>query len=303
MKRISCKELQRRQRGVALAFLLWMLAALSLMVAGVVSVSVTDVRATGLQLDQIKAEAAAVGAAHLALRDLLSARSEADFNPRSVFQRQYPLGESEVTVRAIPIGGFLSLNLAPAGLLHLLFEHVGQVAPGTAEALAGEIVAMRGGAVPDEEGESRFPAAVPAPFMVVEDLLRVSGMTRTVYDLVRSALHAQSGGVPGVDPLAAQGGALQALAHGDTALVDVVMKRRQEESIMDFAPPPGLSQDFLVTAGGGVYCLEIEVQVASGRRLRQRIWADMGGRTGTAPWRFTRVFPIEVANPATGTSQ
>ena len=100
----------------------------------------------------------------------------------------------------------------------------------------------------DEDAESRFPAAVPAPFMVVEDLLRVSGMTRTVYDRVRLALHAQSGGVPGVDPLAAQGGALQALANGDAALVDVVMNRRQEESIMDFAPPSGLSQEFLATA-------------------------------------------------------
>lgn len=289
------------QRGVALAFLLWMLAALSLMVAGVVSVSMSDVKATGLQLDQARAEAAAAGAAHLTMRDLLAAQAEAEFNPRLVFTREYAVGESVATVQAIPIGGFVGLNQAPAELLQLVLQYIGGASPGAAEALAGAVVAARESGLFADDG-APAEAGAPAPFMVVEDLLRVPGMTRTVYDRVRFALHAQVTGAPGIDPLAAQALVLQALAQGDSALVDVVLEQRQDASAIDFASPPGLNQEFITTGGGGAYCLEINVQVAGGRQLRQRIWADMGGRTGSAFWRFTRAFPVEAANAAVAKS-
>ena len=50
-----------KQRGVALAMLLWMLAALTLLVSGVVFQSRTDVQLTRLHLDQARAQAAAQG--------------------------------------------------------------------------------------------------------------------------------------------------------------------------------------------------------------------------------------------------
>ncbi|MDO8862526.1 type II secretion system protein GspK [Haliea sp. E1-2-M8] len=294
----------RRQRGVALAFILWMLAGLSLLVAGVVSLSLSDVKATGLQLDQARAEAAAAGAAHLALRDMRTAQAESGFNPRAVFTRQYRLGEAAVTVRALPIAGFVGLNQASAGLLQALFQYAGGLAAGDAEALAQSVLEQRSvqpglDQNPDDYAETESPA----PFMVVEDLLRVPGMTRSVYDRVRHAVHAQAAGGPGVDPLAAQAAVLQALAQGDPALVDFVLDRRQDDSPVDLVLPAGFNQEFMASGGSGMYSLEIDVRITEGRLLRQRIWVDMGGRSGVAPWRFTRVFPVETTTVAVGKSQ
>ncbi|MEQ9465301.1 MAG: type II secretion system protein GspK [Haliea sp.] len=289
---------------MALAFLLWMLAGLSLLVAGVVSLSLSDVRSTGLQLDQARAEAAAAGAAHLALRDMLNIQAENGFNSGAVFTRQYRLGEAAVTVRALPIAGFVGLNQAPEGLLQALFQYAGGLAAGDAEGLARRVLERRGGALQlDAFPGDRVASESPAPFMVVEDLLRVPGMTRSVYDRVRLAVHADPAGGPGVDPLAAQAAVLQALAHGDPALVDFVLDRRQDDSPGDLVLPAGFDQEFMVSGGGGVYCLEIDVRITEDRLLQQRIWVDMGGRTGGAPWRFTRVFPVATTATASGVGQ
>ena len=294
----------RGQRGVALAFLLWMLAGLSLLVAGVVSLSLGDVRATGLQLDQARAEAAATGAAHLALRDMRIAQAQGGANAGAVFTRQYRLGEAAVTVRALPIAGFVGLNQAPAGLLQILFQYAGGLAAADAEALAQRVVERRS-VQPglDQNRDDADGSEAPAPFMVVEDLLRVPGMSRSVYDRVRHAVHADAAGGPGVDPLAAQAAVLQALAQGDSALVDFVLDRRQDDSPVELVLPAGFNQEFMASGGSGVYSLEIDVRITEGRLLRQRIWVDMSGRSGVAPWRFTRVFPVETTTVPVGTSQ
>lgn len=294
----------RGQRGVALAFLLWMLAGLSLLVAGVVSLSLSDVRATGLQLDQARAEAAATGAAHLALRDMRTAQAQGGANAGAVFTRQYRLGEAAVTVRALPIAGFVGLNQAPAGLLQALFQYAGGLSAGAAEALAREVLERRVAQWELDAAAGGFGAnEMPAPIMVVEDLLRVPGMTRSVYDRVRYAVHADAAGGPGVDPLAAQAAVLQALAQGDSALVDFVLDRRQDDSPVELVLPAGFNQEFMASGGSGVYSLEIDVRITEGRLLRQRIWVDMGGRSGVAPWRFTRVFPVETTTAPVGKSQ
>ena len=294
----------RGQRGVALAFLLWMLASLSLLVAGVVSLSLSDVRATGLQLDQARAEAAATGAAHLALRDMRTAQAQGGANAGAVFTRQYRLGEAAVTVRALPIAGFVGLNQAPAGLLQALFQYAGGLSAGAAEALAREVLERRVAQWELDAAAGGFGAnEMPAPIMVVEDLLRVPGMTRSVYDRVRYAVHADAAGGPGVDPLAAQAAVLQALAQGDSALVDFVLDRRQDDSPVELVLPAGFNQEFMASGGSGVYSLEIDVRITEGRLLRQRIWVDMGGRSGVAPWRFTRVFPVETTTAPVGKSQ
>src|SRR5690606_36770016 len=109
----------QRQRGVALAMLLWMMAGLSLLVSGTIYVSRTDVQLTSFQLEQAQAQAAAIGAAHLLMRDMLSNQSQ-DQGPMQsldnsaavthLFSRQYQLGEQTAVATARPTTGFISLN-------------------------------------------------------------------------------------------------------------------------------------------------------------------------------------------------
>lgn len=279
----------RRQGGVALAYLLWMLAGLSLLVSGAMTLSLGDVRATALQLDQARARAVGTGAAHLLLRDLTQGSSKQGAEapePGALFIREYEIGGYRALARAIPVSGLVSLTGASAELLALLFEHAGGLSPGQALALGEAVVAWREGQETVSEEEA------PPGFQVVEDLLRVPGMTRSVYDRVRAAVHAQSGSAT-VDPQGAPRGVLSALAAGDEALVESLEARREPGADRSAELPPGLSGEHAApAAGGSAYSVEVDVTLGDDRVLRQRIWADTTSRSGVVPWRFNRVEPV-----------
>lgn len=286
------------QRGVALAMLLWMLAALSLLVSGVVYQARTDVQLTGLQRDQARAQAAATGVAHLLLRDLLLARNNGDYPGSAAFTVRYTLGGLAITARAIPVSGLIDLNQAPAELLADLFHYTGKLPRAAALQLAEAVVERRqpagleiGFDLSAEDHHADSQGAVP--LRVIEDLLRIPGMTRVVYDRVRTAIHTEPGGQPGVDPLAAPSGVLRTIAQGDDRLVDFIVDARQDGPADASQWPTGLNLEHLASGMSTAYCLEIDVQLDDGRVAQQRIWADMASAANGLPWRFTRVQPIE----------
>lgn len=286
---MACGLCVARQGGVALAYLLWMLAGLSLLVSGAMTLSLSDVRATALQLDQARVRAVGTGAAHLLLRDLtqgVSDSGELAPEPGALFVREYQIGDYRAVARAIPVAGLVSLKSASAELLALLFEHVGGLPSGQALALGEAVISWREGEETLGEGEA------PPGFQVVEDLLRVPGMTRSVYDRVRATVHAQSGSST-VDPLGAPRGVLTALAGGDEALVESLETRREPGADSAGELPSELSGDHSARAeGGNAYSVEVDVTLDDGRTLRQRIWADTTSRSGVVPWRFNRVEPV-----------
>lgn len=284
-----------RQRGVALAYLLWMLAALSLLVASVVTLSITDVRATSLHLDHARVRALGTGAAHLVMRDRERAALIEGHDPGAVFSRIYQLDGYNIEARVIPVTGLVSLNQAPADLLAEVLQILGGLPAGEAQQLGERIVAWRGGSTGSESEDY-----TPASFLVVEDLLRVPGMTRSVYDRVRHLVHAQSGGGPGLDPRAAPPELLRVLSGDDAAVVDFVLEARQDASAGQHSPDQGLNTDFLASGGASVYCLEIDVEMGDGRLLQQRIWVDMQARQRAVPWRFIRVQPVESVSSSHG---
>lgn len=289
------------QRGVALAYLLWMLAGLSLLVSGVMTLSLSDVRATALQLDQARAQAVGTGVAHLLLMDMqqgdvdaanTAMADEAPAVAGAMFVREYQLGGYRAVARAIPLSGLVSLKDAPVALLAMLFEHAGGASSSAAAALAEAVVTWR------EQSDAEAGEEIPGGFLVVEDLLRVPGMTRSVYDRVRSLIHVQSTGASGIDPLAAPPRMIAALAGGDPALTQDVLDRRGSAAGDRSALPPGLADEHVMAgAGGGGYCLEVDVHLDDGRVLQQRIWVDMTSRSGAVPWRFTRVEPVLAVSP------
>jgi len=276
----------RRQQGVALAYVLWMLAGLTLLVGSVITISVGDVRATGRQLDEARTRAAGVGAAHLLLKAMEGARASGDYDGRSVFLRSFSLGDYRLTGRVIPLAGLVALNAAPVEQLSPLFRHAGGLAAGPAERLAAAVVRWR------EDALQRAGGRGSLPFRVIEDLLRVPGMSRTVYDRVRRLVHAEAGAGGKLDPLAAPRGNLLALAGGDVARVDDFMAAREAGDA-----PRSLPQ---LSANGGrgggtsrIYCVEIDVQLPDGDVLQQRLWVDLGASRGSLPWRIERVEPVE----------
>lgn len=293
---MSCYCLSKRcqqQRGVALAMLMWMLAALSLLVSGMVYQSRSDVQLTRLHLDQASARAAATGAGHLLLRDMLQARSEGLYAGRAIFTGEYVLNELNISARAIPLSGLIDLNKASFGLLRDLFNYTGGLPEAESERLAESIVTRRAYAEPDED-----ELKVHAPFAVIEDLLRIPGMTRLVYDRISRSIHAEPGGQNGIDPFAAPPPVLRTIAHGDESMVDLVMDAQQSDPTSEAQLPTGLNQDYLVVRAANAYCMEIDVRREDGQVLQQRIWAVISTPVVGIRWQFTRLQPMEFIHNA-----
>ena len=284
----------QRQRGVALAMLLWMMAGLSLLVSGTIYVSRTDVQLTSFQLEQAKAQAAAIGAAHLLMRDMLSSQNQMQSPDgtapqTTLFSRQYQLGELTVVARARPASGFISLNAAPVALLADLFLYAGGLSQDDALLLAEQVEQWRNPTPPQDFAQPE-QQPMSGQFSVVEDLLRVPGMTRLVYDRVSPALTVV-GGSPGVNPAAAGPVALLALTRGDQELVDFIEESRQDER-----PEPGpetaaMEPSYLTQDSSPIYSVEIDVMTSANRVFHQRIWVETGSGAGL-PWRFIRVMPV-----------
>ena len=290
------RQVAGRQRGVALALLLWIVAALSLLVSGLTYLARTDVQLTALQRDQAQAQAAATGVGHLLLHELLLARAAGDYEGRGIFARSYQFNGLALVARAVPASGFVGLNMASGELLAGLFRHHGQLPPEQAQTLAAEVLAWRAQAlslgleqqaVPGPEAE-----AAGGPFQVVEDLLRVPGVSRALYDRVSPLVHAQAAGPAGVDPAAAPAALLRVLAIGDQAVADSLQESRQDMVSAGAAAYNGLVPEYLSEGGSSTYCLEIDVTMTDGRVFQQRIWVDTAAGAKGLPWRYTRVLPI-----------
>jgi general secretion pathway protein K len=193
---------RRRSEGLVLVAVLWIVAAVTVVVVGMVR----SVRQEMRMLSSARALAVAGGvgdaAIHLALRDLAAQGAP----PARLAMSQVAYGQATVPVRVMPLNGLIDLNAAGAPLLASLYEVAGGRARGEAEALAQRTVAFR------------TPASglLPERFDAPEDLLRVPGVDFDLYDrlarLVTVDVEAEEGG--GVDPMAAPVEVLEVLAGG-----------------------------------------------------------------------------------------
>ena len=190
------------ETGVALAILVWFLAALSLLVAGIVMQVRIDSRLSGLQLAIAKAEAAGDGAIQLALADYQEAGGEGG---RAPYYGVHQTGELKVAVVLTPLSGLIDLNEAPEELLSALFSFVAGLDNSSARELAASVVEWRGSA-----GEGTGDTG-GGEFEVLEDLMKVAGVNREIFEAVQGAVHVSEGGSPAVDWLSAPVPVLQAL--------------------------------------------------------------------------------------------
>jgi general secretion pathway protein K len=282
----------RDQHGVALALLLWMLAALTLLVGGLISLSRTDVQLTALQLDQARAQAAAIGIAHVALRDMQALAFAGEFDPNVGLHGQYELAGLPIRVSIVPASALVNINRAEAVLLEALLEYAGELPATEAVQLAEAIIDWRkGGPI---EGDVALVEG-RGIFKVEEELLEVPGMSRDIYDKIRNFIHAQPGSDGELNLLAASESLLNAWRSVDAAAVDFAMESRQDVARDGAAPMGPLAP--LSLAATTLYCVDVEVVIGGNRSFLQRIWVDMATGASGLPWRFTRVYPLTMRSP------
>lgn len=259
-------------RGMALVAVLWIVAALSLIVGGLVSTSRAEIRQVGAAKEVVLAEAYGVAAINQVLQELLL--QPAGIPRFTVVPTQFE--GVRIPVEVIPISGFINLNSAPQPLLVQLFVVAGGLSPDAANALAGQVMEVR---------QLRDSSGRQVGFDSPEDLLQLPGVDYPLYARLASLLVADRQGAGGVNPLAAPPDVLWVLAGGNRALADQIQAARAVAggSVDTSSMDPGL----LNQTAGNRYRLVARVPLADGRWLLSIRGVDTGaGVRDGLPWRI-----------------
>ncbi|MEP6389140.1 MAG: hypothetical protein ABJ056_04365 [Halioglobus sp.] len=165
-------SMRKRQQGIALAIVVWFIAGMSILVAGIVAQASVDIRMAQVHVARAKAAAAGDGAIMLMMADRQAAQSESP-PENGWYSSVYRMGVLDVEVVLVPVTQLVNVNSADAQLLTLLFTELAGVDAGEAQNLASSVVQWR----QQMKGQQR---RMEAP----EDLM-AAGVSRTVLDAVR----------------------------------------------------------------------------------------------------------------------
>lgn len=276
-------QLRACSNGFAIVAVMWMLAALALLVSGLMTAARTEIRS--LQGVQDMAQVAAVGDA--AIQIVLQALQASGERPTRATQLDVAFDASVVTVRVMPAEGFVDVNTADKGLLAQLFEFAGGIEPGMAEKLAESVEAWRSpGSVESAGGSQRHKRQ---RFDAIEDLLQVPGFDFGLFDRIRDLITTASG-TAGVDPLAAPPEVLFVLASGNRdAAARISTLRDSGDPVIDMT---SLTHAQPNSAGGSEYRLDAIVAHGAGRALVRSAWASLAGEADGIPWQIFEIMPV-----------
>lgn len=275
----------QRMRGLALIAVLWLVAALSIIVAGLLQSVRTQAR-LGTQLQDVAlASASGEAAMQLALQSLLAAGKPLD----RLADVNMPWMDQSIAVRIMPLNGYIDLNAAPPELLAQLFHVAARLPLEQANALAQAVLRER--TEPGADG-------APPGFEAVEDLMRVPGVDYPLYARIAPWLTADlAHGSGRVNPLAAPLGVLRVLAGGNDAAAARYADERDAGDAL--ASAQAMNTAWLDTASSRVLELQAFVPTADGGRVRVvRRYALAARRLDGLPWRafYARSF-VEPAQP------
>lgn len=228
----------RYQQGVALVLVMWMVAALTLIVVAASGVVRIDNRLVRLQLDHAEGHVFSKGVVYLAMRDMELATRAGAYSSRHVFETEYQFGDNTYQVIARPVNGLVNLNGASEALLMALFETALDLDEEDALVMAHRIMDWR-----DPEPLKRLMGAdkndyeaaglrhVPRgeDFWVLEDLMQVMGVNINYHAALKDLVTVH-GSSQGVNPAAAPVQVLEVLSGGDASMVAMLEQLQEEAS-------------------------------------------------------------------------
>jgi hypothetical protein len=260
---------------VALAIVLWFIAGMALLVAGIVSQASVDIRMAQLHASRARVAAAGDGAIQLFMADVVvraaGGGSDAGTDDGS---GRYRLGEHDVAVTLVPARGLVDINTASADVLAALFELAGGAPPGDARYLADNVINWR---TPKTSRLKTIRGG--AKFSEIEDLLRVEGIGRTLLDGVRDYVAADNAVQGGTDWSLAPPAVLAILEKSDRRKYEAVTRRGVRLAGNPEAARP---------TSGGIYRADAVLRLG-GRTWVRRRWVVLESSSDSLlPWRVSR---------------
>ncbi len=263
----------RRERGIALILVLWLLVLLTALIGGFArSARIESLQAHQLRAALVAKQAARAGIEYAALR--MSYPDNARRWVPDGRKYDFALGEAKLAIRVQDESGKVDLNSASPELLARLLLAIG-VADPHAHELAAAIVDYRdpddlvtpGGAETRDYEAAGLPyGAKNLPFETVSELQRVLGMDFATYQKLEPYVTVYAGGDP--SPTFAPGPVLQALGMNEGA-AKAFLGQRQSWQPGGPGAPPGLpnGQPFVVQQGTGTYEISSQVRLRDGTKL------------------------------------
>lgn len=250
------------QRGLALVIVLWALALLTVIAAGIANTARTE---SGLTVNQV-ATARLSALADAGIQRAIYEFAKTGADPETVWQAdgrpyEFELDGAKITLVALHENAFIDLNQAPDVLLKGLMLAAG-AADGEAERLLAAIQDWRDSdeLIHDNGAEREQYEAVGldyvprnAPFQHVEELSLVLGMRPELYRAMAPALTVYSGRA-GFNSALAPRAVLRAVPNAATEEVDAYLQQREtaraEKRPVDPFPPAAPYADAGGDAGG-----------------------------------------------------
>ena len=258
-------------RGVALVAVLWIVAALSILVTGMVQSQRDEIRRVATTRQMLQAGAAGSAAVQLVLQQM-SAVDEPGNRLRRV---EVAYAGSAIVVEVMPLNGLVDINRAQAPLLTALFRVTGGLPPDRASALAGALVASRAPGVGRSTGV-RYEAP--------EDLLQLPGVDFDLYARLSASVTTDSLGSGRVNPMAAPTPVLAVLSGGNVSRAAAVAGAR--DAGQTGVDTTLLTAEFTENAGTRRFRLQARVPLSDGRQLLSTRMVDMTRVvTRRVPWR------------------
>ena len=281
-----------RAAGMALIAVLWIVAALSLMVIGLTYTVRQQIQVAGNQRDQVSGQALGEAAIALVLQQLQVTTQR----PQGVLTDSVVYGGINIEVELAPLDGLIPLNGASPELLAALLRFAGGLPDAQAEALARTLVEWRDGHPELSLTDAAAARAAARRFEAPEDLLLVPGVDYTLYARLAPLVSADLGSTSRVNPRAAPPGVLAVLAQGNVGQVSQYLAQRA--SGQPGADASGFQPAFVGAGGGELYRLRASVPLEAGKiLLLTRDVALSIDASRTAPWRILRTDRQIVAPP------
>ena len=201
-------RVRNAQSGMALALVLWMLTALSVLVAGLVAISREGTGSIDTKVISAKAFYLGKGVARLVMRDRARDRS-GDLSGNgdesisgNVYTAQYQFEDALVTARVYPSTGFMPIPSEPSESWVTFLTRLGGLDAAVATEVVGrfesyfnENEVVGGGSAPDTSTFGGYESAYTggelgagSDIAYVEALLGIEGMTREAYERIRRSV-------------------------------------------------------------------------------------------------------------------
>lgn len=206
------------ESGFALIAVLWLVAAMSIMVTGIMLSVKSELKVAAFTRQTLMAKAVAEGAMQLAMQAVVAQGTR----PDKIVEAPVSYAGQDVMVRMIPMTGYININRAPVDLLVALFKTGAGLDDASATNLANSIEMAR---------RTPGPSGKPPGFEAVEDLLHIPGIDYPIYARVAPLVTTDSGGSGQVNPQAAPPNVLNIVAGGNEAAVSRFVNARGGDNV------------------------------------------------------------------------